>query len=171
MKHQLYLLSLFLLPLLLLSPIAAFSQGEERFFMVIKLEQDPDVTVEENPSAIAFKAINITTNLEDYQGGKTTYDLNRTYFWLSNYTMYLSQPFQVSDTINPNTVRTTNYGMEIDLDKIEETYQIESNTLQNITKYIAISPLFIDGQMFIEDLNVTAVLYPNTTAIFEMRQI
>lgn len=171
MKRQLCLLSLFMLPLLLMSPISAFSQEEERFFMVIKLEQDPDVNVKEDPSAIAFKAINLTTNLKDYQGGRTNYDLNRTDFWLSNYTMYLNQPFQVLDPIDPNTVRTTNYEMEIDLDKIEETYEIESNILQNITKYMAISPLFIDGQMFIEDLNVTAISYPNRTAVFEMRQI
>ena len=108
--------------------------------------------------------------MREYQGNKIQFDLGNTNFWISNHTMYLNQPFQVLDTNTPNVVKTRNSEMEIDLVQIKENYVKELDTLRNITTYSSSSPLSIDGQTFIDDLNVSSVVYPNQTGILELRQ-
>jgi hypothetical protein len=169
---------LFLLSLsLLLPPMTALSQEEEKFLMVMKIEQEPLSP----PDRTQFKVTNITTNLKDYQGKEIRYDLKNTIFWISNTSMYLNQPIQALDTSTPGVVKARNYAIEIDLYHLifenglpprmpKESYEIELNTLENITTYRASTPLLIAGQEFIDDVNVTAVVYPNTTGTLELRQ-
>jgi hypothetical protein len=58
----------------------------------------------------------------------------------------------------------------MDFSIYQESYEIELNTLENITTYRASSSLLIASQMFIDDVNATAVVHPNRTGVLEMRQ-
>lgn len=165
MKWRDYVLLLFLLSLPLSIKVLA---QEEKFFMVMQIEQDPNAILAVD--AIPYKVTNITTNMKNYQGNKIHYDLEKSNFWISNDTMHLNQPFQRLYTDTPNVVKTRNSEMGIDLVQIKENYERELNTLTNVTTYTSSSPLYIDGQTFIDDLNVTAVVYPNSTGILELRQ-
>jgi hypothetical protein len=70
-----YICYLLLLPLLVL-PLTALSQEEERFHMVMKIEDDPNVLMAGgDPDNIPFKVTNITTSMKDYQGKAVHNDL------------------------------------------------------------------------------------------------
>jgi hypothetical protein len=58
----------------------------------------------------------------------------------------------------------------MDFSIYQESYEIELNTLENITTYRASSSLLIASQTFIDDVNATAVVHPNRTGVLEMRQ-
>jgi hypothetical protein len=47
---------------------------------------------------------------------------------------------------------------------------MELNPLENVTTYRSSSQLLIDGHTVIEDVIVTAVVYPNRTGVLELLQ-
>jgi hypothetical protein len=75
-----------------------------------------------------------------------------------------SFPFHIIDTSNPNVVKTENGAMTL-LQK--DSFEKQVDTLTNMTSYKALT---FEDQTSIENVNTTAVIYPNGTGVLELKQ-
>ena len=142
---------------------AAYSTIDS-FFMIMKLQEDKN---DINPGV--YMVTDINTSLNNIGGNKIEYDLHKGRLWIDDYAINMNSfPYNVIDTNTPNVVKTRNGAMTLLQD--EGTFERQMNTLTNITSYKATSTLAFEDQTSIDDVNITAVIYPNGTGVLELRQ-
>jgi hypothetical protein len=175
-KYRLILAVLMITGLLSYSNVLAQEQKPEvsqqpqtgTFIMIMELHYSRE-TASSHPDFVRSQIYNMTTNMKNFNQNNTVeYDVKDIDVTIDDSQIYFRLPFKIVDISTPNVVKTRNGDITVSMPT--EDYEKQLNTLTNITSYSGKSSLYINGERFF-DVNMKAVLFPNSTGILEITQI
>ena len=145
-------------------------QQREPFFILMKLNNPKETT----PDQINYDVYNMTTNLKNFgqsENKKVYYNLEDIDVTVTDSTTYWTLPIKIVeiDAESPNIIKTTNRYIETGL--LTQDYEMQFDTLTNITTYLGKIGLFIGNEQILDNLHLNVTIFPNnSTGILKMTE-